>query len=230
MQVPYQWRSVLSCQRVLVVEKQDMRSRSVGCAMSNVAIVARLDISRKCADNVRNQVFQTAVARVAVKAARTAATPTSAIVVDNLAIGDLIALIDTRIAVVVANVDTWHRVCQSESGVKANAQAVDLDEPDEECKEIQHVWALSVSNKSETLPVDSGNLLNMIMDSGAEEHVVSLDDWRRLGKPLLKPAQVRLRSATGDDMGVSGSFVVQGWCDDKLVELTALVADRATNW
>ena len=48
----------------------------------------------------------------------------------------------------------------------------------------------------------------MIMDSGAEEHVVSLDDWRRLGKPLLKLAQVRLRSATGDDMGVSGSFVV----------------------
>ena len=42
----------------------------------------------------------------------------------------------------------------------------------------------------------------MIMDSGAEEHVVPLDDWRRLGKPLLKPAQVRLRSATGDDMGV----------------------------
>ena len=120
------------------------------------------------------------------------------------------------------------QMCQSDPGAKANAQAVDLDEPDEECKEIQHVWALSVCNKSETLPVDSGNLLNMIMDSGAEEHVVSLDDWRRLGKPLLKPARVRLRSATGDDMGVSGSLVVRGWCDDKLVELTALVADRAT--
>ena len=68
----------------------------------------------------------------------------------------------------------------------------------------------------------------MIVDSGAEEHVVSLADWRRLGEPLLKPAQVRLRSATGDDMGVSGSFVVRGWCEDKLVELTALVATRAT--
>ena len=66
------------------------------------------------------------------------------------------------------------------------------------------------------------------MDSGAEEHAVSLDDWRRLGKLLLKPAQVRLRSATGDRMGVSGSFVARCWCDDKLVELTALVADRAT--
>ena len=67
-------------------------------------------------------------------------------------------------------------MCQSDPGAKANAQAVDLDEPDEECKEIQHVWALSVCNKSETLPVDSGNILNMVMDSGAEEHVVSLDD------------------------------------------------------
>ena len=38
--------------------------------------------------------------------------------------------------------------------MKANAQAVDLDEPDEESKEIQHLWALSVSNKSETLPVE----------------------------------------------------------------------------
>ena len=69
----------------------------------------------------------------------------------------------------------------------------------------------------------------MIVDSGAEEHVVSLADWRRLGEPLLKLAQVRLRSATGDDMGVSGSFVVRGWCEDKVVELTALVATSATN-
>ena len=32
------------------------------------------------------------------------------------------------------------------------------------------------------------------MDSGAEEHVASLSDWKSLGEPLLKPAQVRLRS------------------------------------
>ena len=67
----------------------------------------------------------------------------------------------------------------------------------------------------------------MIIDSGAEEHVVSLADWQSLGEPLLKPAQVRLRSATGDDMGVSGSFVVRGWCDNQMVELRALVATRA---
>ena len=66
------------------------------------------------------------------------------------------------------------------------------------------------------------------MDSGAEEHVVSMADWKSLGEPLLKPAQVRLRSATGDDMGVSGSFTVRGWCDNQVVELTALVATRAT--
>ena len=66
------------------------------------------------------------------------------------------------------------------------------------------------------------------MDSGAEEHVVSLADWISLGEPVLKPAQVRLRSATGDDMGVSGSFMVRGWCDNQVVESTALVATRAT--
>ena len=63
------------------------------------------------------------------------------------------------------------------------------------------------------------------MDSGAEEHVVSLADWKSLGEPVLKPAQVRLRSATGDDMGVSGSFMVRGWCDYQMVDL---VATRAT--
>ena len=113
-------------------------------------------------------------------------------------------------------------------------------EPDEE-REIQHVWALSVYDTS-GLPLDalsvcdnsdlpsneSGNLLNMIMDSGAEEHVVSLADWKSLCEPVLKPAQVRLRSATGDDMGVSGSFMARGWCDNQMVELTALVATRAT--
>ena len=100
--------------------------------------------------------------------------------------------------------------------------------PEEE-REIRHVWALSVYDTS-GLPLDvlsvcdnsdlpsdeSGNLLNMIMDSGAEEHVVSLADWKSLGEPLLKPAQVRLRSATGEDVGVSGSFLVRGWCDDQM--------------
>ena len=101
----------------------------------------------------------------------------------------------------------------------------------EEEREIQDVWALSVYDTS-GLPLDalsvchnsdlpsdeSGNLLNMIMDSGAEEHVVSLADWKSLGEPVLKPAQVRLRSATGDDMGVSGNFMVRGWCDNQMVD------------
>ena len=97
-------------------------------------------------------------------------------------------------------------------------------------REIQHVWALSVcdisgipvdvlsvSDISDFPPDESGNPLSMIMDSGAQEHVVSLADWKSLGEPLLKPAQVRLHSATGDDMGVCGSFVVRRWCDNQNV-------------
>ena len=132
-------------------------------------------------------------------------------------------------------------MCRS-SGGNASARAVEAEpaEP-EKLGEIQHVWALSVCDISglpldvlsvcdnSNLPSDeSGNLLNMVMDSGAEEHVVSLADWKSLGGPLLKPAQVRLRSATGDHMGVSGSFMVRGWCGNQMVELTALVATRAT--
>ena len=47
----------------------------------------------------------------------------------------------------------------------------------------------------------------MIMDSGVEEHVVSLADWKNLGEPVLKPAQVRLHSATGE-------FLAVLWCVD----------------
>ena len=88
---------------------------------------------------------------------------------------------------------------------------------------------LSVCDNSDLPSDESGILLNMIMDSGAEEHVVSLADWKSLGEPLLQPAEVRSRNATGDDMGVSGSFfVVRGWCENQNVELAALVATRAT--
>ena len=120
------------------------------------------------------------------------------------------------------------QACRSDSGGNSNARAVEVsDEPeDEECKEIQHAWTLSVCKADDV--INSGNVLNMIVDSGAEEHVVSVDDWRRLGAPTLKPVQIRLRSATGDDMGVSGSFVLRGWCDDRVVEMTALVSTRAT--
>ena len=49
-----------------------------------------------------------------------------------------------------------------------------------------------------------------------------------MGEPSLRPAQGRLRSATGDDMGVTGSIPLRGWCDEQLVKLIALVATRAT--
>ena len=77
------------------------------------------------------------------------------------------------------------QVCRS-SGGNASVWAVEVEsaEPEEE-REIQHVWALSVCDFSgipldvlsvcdnSDLPSDeSGNFLNMIVDCGAEEHVV----------------------------------------------------------
>ena len=59
------------------------------------------------------------------------------------------------------------------------------------------LWTLCLFG---TTPIsdESGNLLNMIMDVGAKEHVVSLAE--SLGESVLKPAQVRLRGATGDEL------------------------------
>ena len=154
---------------------------------------------------------------------------------DSSVIDDLSALVETRVAALGGHLS---HVCRS-SGGNASAPAVEVEpaEPEEE-REIQHVLAVSVRDIS-GLPLDALSVCdisdlpsdesgNIIMDSGAEEHVVSLADWKSLGEPVLKPAQVRLRRATGDDMGVSGSFMVRGWCDNQMVELTALVATRTS--
>ena len=76
--------------------------------MRSVAIVARSDISKRCADNVRNllasQVPRAAVARALAKAVRAVEAQKSAVVVDRSAIDDLIALVETRVAASVASV------------------------------------------------------------------------------------------------------------------------------
>ena len=46
--------------------------------------------------------------------------------------------------------------------------------------------ALSVCNNSDLPSDESGILLYVIVDSGAEEHVVSLADWKSLGEPVLE--------------------------------------------
>ena len=80
-------------------------------------------------------------------------------------------------------------MCRS-SGGNASARAVEEEpaEPEDE-REMQHVWALSVCDISGIPSDESGNLLNMIMDSGAEEHLVSLQTgkvWVSRCSNLLK--------------------------------------------
>ena len=213
--------------------------------MPSAAIVARPDILERCADNVRNllacQVPRAAVVRALAKAARAVGNTDKCYCCGQVGRGRLDCRRRNESCSLCGKRGHLSHVCRS-SGGNASARAVEVEpnEPEEE-REIQRVWplsvcvmsglpldALSVCDNSDLPSDESGNLLNMIMDSGAGEHVVSLADWKNLGEPVLKPAQVRLRSATGDDMGVSGSFMVRGWCDNQMVELTTLVATRAT--
>ena len=69
-------------------------------AVRSAAIVARLDISERCADNVRN-LLASQVPRAAVRAVE---AQTSAIVVERSVTDDLIALVETRVAASVASV------------------------------------------------------------------------------------------------------------------------------
>ena len=128
---------MLSCQRVLVVEKQDMRSRSVGCAMSNVAIVARLGHIKKMCRQREKSSPSNSSGNGSGKGGKNRSNTDKCYCCGQPG---------------HRRPDCPHRhencsrcgkrghlvhMCPSESGVKANAQAVDLDEPDEECKEIQ---------------------------------------------------------------------------------------------
>ena len=161
--------------------------------MPSAAIVARLDISERCADNVRNllasQVLRAAVARVL--GHRRPDCPRQ---------NESCSLCGKR--------GHLSQVCRSSVG-NASARAVEGNPLSPREREIQHVLALSSCDisgipsdvlsvcENSDLPSDEfGNPLSVVMDSGAEEHVVSLADWKNLGEPLLKPAQVRLRSTT----------------------------------
>ena len=105
---PRQWKLEPGCQRVPAVAKLDTRKRDVDSAMRIAATVARPDISERCADYVKSllasQVPRAPVARVLAKAVRAVEALTSAIVVDRSVIGDLIALVETRVATSVASV------------------------------------------------------------------------------------------------------------------------------
>ena len=94
--------------------------------------------------------------------------------------------------------------------MEVNVHAVDVDNLNEkQCREIQGVWSMSVCNPSVSQTRGLGrHFLIMLIDSGSEEHVISLADWKRLGKPSLNPSHVRLHSATSDVVGVTGSTIL----------------------
>ena len=129
------------------------------------------------------------------------------------------------------------KVCRSGQSTSANARAVEVDSEDTEedpIKEIHDVWTLTVCTTTKhTLHESSEDNLSVIMDS-AQRNTWSPEQTARVRRgggegALLQPAQVRLRSATCDDMEVLGGIVLRGKCSQQAVEITALVADQATS-
>ena len=146
-------------------------------------------------------------------------TQTSAIVVDRSVIDDLDCPRRNESCSLCGKRGHLSHVCRSSGG---NAIARAVNEPEEE-REIQHVWALSVCDIS-GIPLD----------------VLSVCDYSDLpsdesGNLLVWSLTLLLRNTwcpwqTGK-VWVSRceflSFVVRGWCDNQMVELTALMATRA---
>ena len=106
-------------------------------------IVARLDISGRCADNVRKSAGKSkspraAVARVLAKAARPVEAETSAIVVDRS-----IALVETKVAVLSGKRGHLSQVCRSSGGERECTGCRGWNPLSLGRREIKHLWALS---------------------------------------------------------------------------------------
>ena len=128
-------------------------------------------------------------------------------------------------------------------------------EPDEECKEIHHVWVkgsaentwypVYATSKEEVVTQMRENISK---ERSLEQHLsVMLSTCEGMSDRALIDERARwiLQEVTAESLMIaaeailietafhrlegyasdSGSFVVRGWCDDKLVELTAFMAD-----
>ncbi len=47
-----------------------------------------------------------------------------------------------------------------------------------------------------------------LLDTGADVHVMTMVEWRRLGEPMLTETKVKLTKASGEDLGALGTVKV----------------------
>ena len=155
---PRQWKLVLWCQRVPAVVKLDTRKRGVDSAMPSAAIAARLDISRRCADNVRNllasQVPRSSSGKSSGKGGTNRGNTDKCYCCGQLGHRRPDCSRRKENCSLCGKRGHLSQMCRS-SGANANVRAVEAEpaEPEEE-REIQHVWALSVCDIS-GLPLDA---------------------------------------------------------------------------
>ena len=123
------------CQRVPAVAQLDTRKRDVDSAVRSAAIVARLEISGRCAENVRNllasQVPRAAVATVLAKVAQAVEAQTSAIVVDRVGHRRHDCPRRNESCSLCGKRGHLSQVCRS-SGGKASARAVEVEQAETE--------------------------------------------------------------------------------------------------
>ena len=154
-----------------------------------------------------------AVARVLATAARAAETQTSAFVVDMLVIDDLIARVETRVAVLCGKRGHFAQACRS-SGVNASARVVEADPLGHRRETSTRVGTVSLRHFG--IPLDVLSVLRQFRSrsdspQGRSWTLMLRNTWCRwqTGKvwvSRVKPAQDRLRCATGSFWQFRGAW------------------------
>ncbi len=65
-----------------------------------------------------------------------------------------------------------------------------------------------------------------LLDSGADVHVMTKEEWERFGRPKLVESGVALKTASGEDLEAIGKIRVRGFLDGQRVELEAILATK----
>ena len=127
-------------------------------------------------------------------------------------------------------------VCRSKGGNEVTEQARTSETGSSAPSSVLRAWAWSVEDDNEKEHVykvqaahgRNGTFVSTwLLDTGADVHVMTEAEWRRMGCPALQKTTTKLNTTSGEDLDVLGQVRVQFELQGYIIELDAIVSSKA---